>query len=52
MVKLDAALHVREDTAVVELEPTYNADPPLLGSTMVGACIPNPANPAASSHLT
>ena len=31
---------------------TYNADPPLLGSTMVGACIPNPANPAASSHLT
>jgi hypothetical protein len=29
-----------------------NADPPLLGSTMVGACIPNPASPAASSHLT
>jgi hypothetical protein len=27
-------------------------DPALLGSTMVGACIPNPANPAASSHLT
>jgi hypothetical protein len=32
--------------------PTYNADPPLLGSTMVGACIPNPANPAASGHLS
>ncbi len=31
---------------------TYNADPPLLGLTMVGACIPNPANPAALSHLT
>jgi hypothetical protein len=41
-----------------EVKNADYADPPTMvepkreGSTMVGACIPNPANPAASSHLT
>ena len=46
----DAAAVAQEDKE--KRVVTYNADPPLLGLTMVGACIPNPANPAAFSHLT